>query len=56
MVNIVGLLDHFASSQLDFMLEVTNRLSTDFVGGIPIFYTGKQKHIAIFFFHRNGIS
>jgi UTP--glucose-1-phosphate uridylyltransferase len=32
----VKILDHFVSEQLDFLLEVTNRISTDSGGGLPI--------------------
>jgi len=39
------ILDDFASSQLDFLLEVTDRIGTDTTGGMPIKYKDNNVHI-----------
>jgi len=39
----VKILDHFSSESLDFLLEVTNRISTDSGGGFPIKYAQDER-------------
>jgi len=39
------ILEYFAISQLEYLLEVTNRISTDNTGGLPIRYKDNNVHI-----------